>query len=244
MKNKKFIYIGILVVCVVFGFMLFGKDDNSTKDVFTDTSYNTVVNTNDTENNTEDKKELTFELSDGLEITKVGAYSGKFVEDGTDVEVKDVLGIVVKNTTGTALQYCEIIISGGNGTATFKLSTLMPNESMIVLESSKQKYIDEDNTYLNATTRNVAFFLEEPSLHSDKFSIQALDGALNVTNKSDESIIGPVYIYYKNKKDDLYLGGITYRCKVEYMHPGDLKQVMTNHFDKENSEIMFITVGQ
>lgn len=243
MKNKKFIYIGVLVLCLVFVAVFIDKRTKE-DDVFNDVSYNTEANTNDTENNKEEKKELTFELSDGLVITKVGSYSGKFVEDGSDEEVKDVLGIVVKNTSGTALQYCEIAISGNNGVANFKLSTLMPNESMIVLESSRQKFIDEDNTYLNATAKNVAFFLEEPKLHGDKFSVQALDGALNVTNKSDESIVGPVYIYYKNKLNDLYLGGITYRCKVEYMHPGDLKQVMTNHFDSENSEIMFITVGQ
>lgn len=237
MKNKKFIYIIILILCLIFAVVFFlGKGTNDNH-VFNDISYNS-----DTENN--DEKKLTFDLNNGLVITEVGSYSGKFVEDGTDDEVSDVLGIVVKNTSDIALQYCEIFISGNNGIASFKLSTLMPNESMIVLESSRQKYIAEDNTYLNAITKNVAFFLGEPQLHSDKFSIQALDGALNVTNKSDKTIGGPVYIYYKNKLDDYYLGGITYRCKVESIQSGELKQVMTNHFNNKNSEIMFITVGQ
>lgn len=239
MKNKKFIYIGILVLCLIFVVIFMNKDNSNSKNVFNDISYNTEVDANN-------QKETiaTFELSDGLEITKIGSYSGKFVEDGSDEEVSDILAIEVKNTTGSPVQYCEIVLSGNNGTANFSLSTLMPNETMIVLEKDKQKYISENNTYLNATAGNVAFFTYEPSLYSDTFSIQALDGALNVTNKSNESIVGPVYIYYKNKLDDLYLGGITYRCKVEYLNPGDIRQVMTNHFDAENSEIMFITVGQ
>ena len=69
-----------------------------------------------------------------------------------------------------------------------------------------------------------------------------MEGALNLENISESVINAPIAIYYKNKSDGMYYGGITYRTVIENtMEAGEIVQIMTKHFSLDNSEIMFIT---
>lgn len=248
--KKKFIYILFVLVILIGGGYFLLKDSDLFK--VNENSLSNVVNQhivnsdNDNSNGSDidENKPLSFTLSDGLEITAVGSYKGMYVEDGSNDKVKNVLAIEVKNTTGSVLQYCEITLSGGNGVAKFNVSTLYPGETALVMEANRQEFIKDKGTYLNASASNVVFFRQSPSFYNERLVVQTLDGALNVKNVSNSTIQGPIYIYYKNKQDDMYLGGITYRCKIDSLKAGEIKQGMTSHFSKENSEIVFITIGQ
>lgn len=184
-------------------------------------------------------------LGNGLEIISVGNYSGPFWEDGSDEEVEDVLMIKVRNTSDEVLQYAELILNGDNGEeAYFTLSTLPPNETIMVLEADRKKY-NKDVSYTSAEAQHVVFFTEGISMHSDKIEVSGMKGAFNVRNLSEEDIEGVVYIYYKNIQEDLFYGGITYRAKIEDgIKAGETKQIATKHYVPETSILMFVTIGE
>lgn len=183
----------------------------------------------------------TLPLGNGLLITDLGRYAGKFLEDGSDEVVSDVLMIVVKNNGNKTLQYAEIQLNTGVKTASFSLSTLAPGKSMVVLEKNRQKYASGERG-ISASTDVAVFFSQEPQLHADVLKIQPLDGGFNIANVSGKDITGDILIYYKNSADDLYYGGITYRARIEGgMKAGEIRQALSDHFSADGSEVMFVT---
>ena len=104
---------------------------------------------------------------------------------------------------------------------------------------------DEAEDYANAVTTvsNFAKYQYELGLHEDELNIQVLDGAVNVTNISDEAIPGNVMIYYKNKDNGVFLGGIAYKITIEGgIAPGEIRQKMAKHLSESDSEILFVTI--
>ena len=215
--NKKiYIIVAMAVVLLLSLFAILNKDEKEDNNILVDLGYN-------------------------LAITSMGAYSGQYYENGSNETVEDILAIKVTNNGETTVQYCEIFLSGGNEKASFSLSTLKPNESVIVLESTKKRH--DTGIYNNGYAYNVAFFKEEPSLLKDTFKIEELNGFLNVKNISDKDITSDVYVYYKNYIDNTYYGGITYRAKVEGgIKAGELKQIVAGHYSPQYSKIMFIDI--
>ena len=184
-----------------------------------------------------------IDLGHGLVITDVGSYSGKFMEDGSDEQVNDVLMIVVYNYGVEAIQYAEIGLTVGDQTANFVMSTLPVGERMMILESGRMAY-DADAACTAARAQSVAKFTTPMSLCEDHLQIQTLDGVVNVTNISDSDIDGDIFIYYKNSAADVYYGGITYRMRLEGgMKAGEIRQLMASHFSEAGSTIMFVTCG-
>ena len=59
----------------------------------------------------------------------------------------------------------------------------------------------------------------------------------NISNKD----LGTVYVYYKNTKDNSYLGGITYRAKFENVEKGKKLTTKTSHFTKSSKIVMVDT---
>ena len=188
----------------------------------------------------EAEKERPEILLEAIEITSIGPYTGPFVEDGSDDAVENVLTITVKNNTSQTLQYAEATLLFGDTAAQFAFSTLKPGESMVVLEKNRLKYTDG----MEPSSRqfdNVIYFTEEPTLCAYKISISALDGAFNVRNISGEDLTGNIAIYYKNKSEQGYLGGITYRTVIQGgMAKDEIKQIVVNHFRVDESQIMFV----
>lgn len=178
----------------------------------------------------------------GLEVTKIGSYTGIFVEDGSDGPVARILMVIVKNTGKQTVQYAQVELSDGNTVAQFTLSTLPPGESMVLLETTRMSY-DAGKNLDQVTIKNVAVFPQEPESREDQLKIQALDGALNVTNISGKDITGDVVIYYKNASSDMLYGGITYRVTIKGgIKAGEIKQVSAAHYTAKGSRVMWIAV--
>ena len=191
-------------------------------------------------------KNTSFTIEEyGLKITEISSYSGEYLEDGSDSEVSNIMMITVENTSAVNIQYCEIYLLDENGEeARFALSTLPANEKVQVLEKNKRSFKKNDN-FVRADAEYVAYFQKEMSMYSDTVKISGLDGALNITNISDNDITGTVYVYYKNydSENDLFVGGITYRAKVDSgIKAGEIAQVMTSHYSPETSMLMFVDI--
>ena len=191
----------------------------------------------------EDLEDLESDPYKGLQVTKIGSYSGLFVEDGSDDVVTRVLMVIVKNTGKRTIQYAQLELSDGEKTAHFTLSTLPPGESAVLLEQDRMAYADgKDLTEISI--QNVAVFGQEPTLCQDKLKIQSLDGVLNVTNISGEDITGDIVIYYKNASSDMLYGGITYRVTIRGgLKADEVKQITASHFTAKGSRVMWVTVS-
>lgn len=181
-------------------------------------------------------------LGQGLKITNIGAYTGLFVEDGSDEMVSDVLMLVVANEGNTDIEYAEISMPTDNGNAFFSVSTLPAGESVVLMEKNRMSFTGKEDILL-AEVSSCAVFQEPLSLHEDQFKLQILDGTINVINVSGEDIAENIEIYYKNAASDLYYGGITYRLRIEGgIKADEIKQITTSHFSVSGSKIMFLKV--
>lgn len=184
-----------------------------------------------------------FDLEYNIKITKFIPYTGAFMEDRTDEVVTDVLGIQVTNTGDQYIQAMDITLSAGDTQAQFSLSTLFPGETMVVLEKNRMAYTTAPE-FEQAQCSNIALFDGHPGMAQDKLEILCADGVMNITNISGEDITGDIMVYYKNYVSDVYLGGITYRIRIEGgLKAGELRQGMAAHFDANNSTIVFVTCG-
>ena len=85
-----------------------------------------------------------------MEISSIGQYSGKFLEDGSDTDKENILAIVVKNTSDKVIDYGEITmkISGKSGTLKFKVTNLKPGASALVMESSGEVEFNTHDKYI------------------------------------------------------------------------------------------------
>ena len=192
---------------------------------------------------TETNPLLPMDLGQGLEITGISNYSGVYMEDGSDEIVTGVLMITVKNNNELPLQYAEITVTGDTGDAEFSVSTLAPGASAVLLEKNRIQY-DYKAEYTAAEAEYVAFFQEQLSLCEDKLKIQTLDGAMNISNITEQDITEDITIYYKNSANDVFYGGITYRIRLEGgIKAGEIRQIMANHFYDPGSNIVMVTCG-
>ena len=190
----------------------------------------------------EDIQDADSGIAWGLKVTEVGSYTGIYMEDGSDAPVSQVLMIVVKNIGKQTVQYGQVELSDGNTVARFTFTTLPPGEAMVVLESTRMSY-DENQKLDQVTIKNVIVLPQEPEPWEEKLQLQILNGVLNVTNISGKDITGDVMIYYKNASSDMLYGGITYRVTVKGgIKAGEVKQVSAVHYAANGSRIMWITV--
>lgn len=155
---------------------------------------------------------------------------------------EDAAGIVVLNNSDKTLQYAEITATFSDGTIyLYKLSTLPPGETCFVEEEAASPYRELSEGFSGFNINNIAFFLEEPSVHSDKLQFSGADGVLTVKNISDADITDNIVIYYKDYKDSQLASGKTYRVTVkEGLAKGEITQIAAAHYKQNASIIMFV----
>lgn len=204
----------------------------------------TAAGTADTEMETEPQEtEVPYiDLSDGLRIEMIGGYTGIYMEDGSNQTVSDVMMILLSNQSGKDLQIARIYFTYTDFTAEFEVTNLPAGERVVVLEKNRKSETAEN--YLSVEVQNVAFFPEAMDLAEDRISIAAMNGMLEITNITEEDILGPVFIYYKNCATDLLYGGITYRVTIsEGLKAGETRTVIAGHFTKQNSRLLMVGCG-
>lgn len=185
-------------------------------------------------NYSEDKSMNTKVQDNKITIQSIGSYSGAYVEDGTDEQVDNVLAIVVTNTSKEFLQYSEIILSNENEQATFTVSNIPSGASVLVL--AKEKTIAAGEwSYLRDTTA----FIQSASMYEDIFSWEAGNNLIRLRNKTDNDFEN-VHVYYKNVENGIYVGGITYRIKLDNVKAQETVQKLSKHFSGNQSHIMMI----
>lgn len=180
-------------------------------------------------------------LSDGaLCLESVGAYTGDFVEDGTNDAVSDTAALVVTNTSERMLQMAEITFQvNATEQAVFVLTDIPAGARVLVLEQNRRTYRDADDYSFGrtATAYTDAGLPEESGLTPDA----ATAGRIAIENHSGKDY-KRVFVYYKYvQTDGVYLGGITFRVPFNDLANGARGESAAGHFDPAVSRIVAIT---
>lgn len=216
-----------------------GKD---TLDVSKIQGYSAKVGDSDKNDDSKDtEKAEQIVLSDpNLTVESIGAYSGSFIEDGSDEATKNVTAMLITNNSDQMLQVALIDFQvNSNETASFKVTNLPAGTSTLVLESNKREFSDKDTyTYGNAATG----YMDQPTLEEDKVELKTENGKITLKNKTDKEL-KTVYVYYKYMQiGGAYLGGITYRTPFENVGAGKEAEAVAAHFNPDSSQIMGVQI--
>lgn len=216
-----------------------GKD---TLDASKIQGYSAKVGDSDKNDDSKDmEKAEQIVLSDpNLTVESIGAYSGSFIEDGSDEATKNVTAMLITNNSDQMLQVALIDFQvNSNETASFKVTNLPAGTSTLVLESNKREFSDKDTyTYGNAATG----YMDQPTLEEDKVELETENGKITLKNKTDKEL-KTVYVYYKYMQiGGAYLGGITYRTPFENVGAGKEAEAVAAHFNPDSSQIMGVQI--
>lgn len=183
-----------------------------------------------------------LQLGDGLRLTKIGTYSGLYMEDGSDEILSGVMMILLENHSDRDLQLARINLNYGEITAEFEATNLPAGEGIVLLEKNRLSFPGGEPELTEC--RNVVFFPEKMDCLEDTFRISGGAGYLDVENISGEDVAETVYIYYKNYAGGLYYGGITYRAKLDGgIKAGQTMRIITGHYTPESCRILMVTRG-
>ena len=219
------------------------NDKNSTSDNSNDSSNkgnNSSDNNSSDKNNTSngDKVSSNYNTPDAsLTIQRINGYSGMFIEDGSDKEVKNVAAIQVKNTSKQVVEYAKIELYNGDKKLVFEVSTLPANSSAVVMEKSKTTFDSSKNVTYGKSTVAYTDKLEKSS--DIKYKVLDNNG-IEITNKSKKDI-GCVRVFYKYKSEEgYYVGGITYVAKVNNLKAGTSETIYPSHFATDGGQVMMV----
>lgn len=216
-----------------------GKDTLDTSKI---QGYSAKVGDSDKNDDSKDtEKAEQIVLSDpNLTVESIGAYSGSFIEDGSDEATKNVTAMLITNNSDQMLQVALIDFQvNSNETASFKVTNLPAGTSTLVLESNKREFSDKDTyTYGNAATG----YMDQPTLEEDKVELKTENGKITLKNKTDKEL-KTVYVYYKYMQiGGAYFGGITYRTPFENVGAGKEAEAVAAHFNPDSSQIMGVQI--
>lgn len=178
----------------------------------------------------------------GLTLTSLDSIAGVFVEDGSDTVSDGIFAAEFTNAGGSTLQLANVTVSINGEEYHFDITTLPPGASVRAMEIDK-KPIPESFENCTVSAENIIWFDDEPTLCEDRLEIAERSGGLVVTNISDETIDGPIYLFYKNFDGELYIGGITYTVSVRQpLSPGESIALPAGHFEPNASKLMYAYV--
>lgn len=225
------------------------NDKKSTSDNSNDSSNkgnNSSDNNSSTKDNSSDKNNTSngdkvssnYNTPDAsLTIQRINGYSGMFIEDGSDKEVKNVAAIQVKNTSKQVVEYAQIELYNGDKKLVFEVSTLPANSSAVVMEKNKTTFDSNKNVTYGKSTVAYTDKLEKSS--DIKYKVLDNNG-IEVTNKSKKDI-GCVRVFYKYKSEEgYYVGGITYVAKVNNLKAGTSETIYPSHFATDGGQVMMV----
>lgn len=182
-------------------------------------------------------------LGYGVCLEQVRSYTGTYMEDGSDQLISGVMMILVRNDGEDDIQLMHIEVAYADAVFHFKVTNLPAGSSAVLLELDRSAKPQGIPT--GAVASNVVLFSEPMEVDTSIYEISGADGMLNVKNISGADIGGDIYVYYKYKAQDVYYGGITFRVEIQGgLKAGEIRQVMTSHFNPDNCEVIMIEAVQ
>ncbi len=175
-----------------------------------------------------------------LTVEAIGSYTGNFLEDGSDEPTANVAAMLVTNNSERMLQIADITFQvNDTETASFRVTNLPAGTTVLVLESNKREFKEEDSYTYGETASG---YMDQPTLEEDKFELVTEEGKITLKNNTDQAY-EKVYVYYKYVQlGGAYLGGITYRTPFENVPAGGEIEAVAGHFNPDSSQIMAVQI--
>ena len=160
-----------------------------------------------------------------LKIIEIDEYYGR-------------LAVVAENVSDTDVEYALLTVKTKEGTLTFNVSALLRGTKAVLL-CNESVGSDPDEVYTAWQTKDMVLFKEQPVMNSDKFEIKVADGSVSLKNISGEDIESDICIYYKDKKDDVLNGSVTYKIRVEGIKADAQTFIKAPELNENNCQIIF-----
>lgn len=172
----------------------------------------------------------TVQLTEDLSASQLFAYTGKFLEDGSDDPVENIAAVRLINSGETDYQYLEFTVTAGETDYAFVASAVHAGETVTVLSRDRQPYVEAEATAGEVTTQ--AQYLTPPGMCEELLEVYQSPGTVNIRNKTDHDLPGTITVYYKNTDENGLLGGITYRASMQGLKAGEIRQQVSAHFGR------------
>ena len=172
-----------------------------------------------------DNAQLGVTVDSWLKITEIDEYYGN-------------LAVVVENVSDTDVEYALLTVKTRTETLTFNVSALLSGMKAVLL-CNESVAADSDESYTAWQTENMILFENPPVMNEEKFKVSLTDGSISLENISGEDITSDIYIYYKDKKDDLLNGSITYKTSVAGLEADALTYIKAEGLNADNCQIIF-----
>lgn len=170
-----------------------------------------------------------------LQIEKLAAYTGLFVEDGTNAEVDSVAMLLLHNKSDKAVEYTEITVKYQNETLAFHVTALPAGARMVVQEKDCKKL--PDSVPLEAQ----ALIVQRAEMDiAEGISVtENEDNSLTVKNLTGEEIpaVRVFYKYYM-EEEELYVGGIAFTVRIAGLGANSSVVVSPSHYVSKTSRVV------
>ena len=213
--KKRYIAIGLIILiaisCITVALVKYHSDKNGSQD---DSSSVAFKNT-----------QLGVTVDSWLKIIEIDEYYGR-------------LAVVAENVSDSDVEYALLTVKTKKDTLTFNVSALLKGTKAVLL-CNEPVAADPYEVYTAWQTEDKVLFDKPPVMNSDKFEISVTKGSISLTNISGKDIESDILIYYKDKKDDLLNGSVTYKIRVEGIKADSQTFVKTPELDENNCQIIF-----
>ena len=176
-----------------------------------------------------------------VSIDRINTYSGVFIEDHSDRELKGIIAAAITNHGTEPVEFGSFVLREGKENLIFEFSCLPAGATMLVMEKNASTFHQGvEYLYVNSTVASFAYG-EGLLLLSDKIELYLPKNTeeIRLSNKTAETI--KVRVLYKYiSPEGIYIGGTTYSTAEIEIKPGDTIVGSPSHYEGENSKIMRI----
>lgn len=160
-----------------------------------------------------------------LKIIEIDEYYGR-------------LAVVAENVSDSDVEYALLTVKTKSGELTFNVSALLRGTKAVLL-CNEEVSSDPAEVYTAWQTKDKIIFENPPVMNDDKLEIKVLDGSVLVRNISGKDIESDIYIYYKDRKEDLVNGSVTYKFRVDGLKGDSQTYVKAPELNENNCMIIF-----
>ena len=172
-----------------------------------------------------------------LQIQRISAYDGPFLEDGSDREVVNIAALHIVNTGSKPILKACITLQLPTDTYVFYGAYIPPQIPVVLLEQSAKTYckdaaLDWSGWQIIADGQ----VLEGISVRESE------SGVLIITNHSQNTYQN-ISLYHKSwlSQPGVYMGGIAYKTTIPELLPGQTEHLRPGHYAPGYSRLVCVT---